>query len=434
MSAGWFQRKSSNSFSARKSRAIDAKDVRWAYQTILGREPESDTVIESWCQSRKDLKDLVETFLTSTEYRQYLQLRPDVEDARDKASTPPLPPLTREELRATRELGCAVADQASSAAGSSSGRDPPDKRGTSLGESAAMDAQSLVQLSSPPRNSIDLSTAKRNWNYTDAFEEKIAEYISGNRRDRSEKVIVELYTKVYWAQSFFASAEKYVNLSGKRFIEVGCGTGTVSVAAASRGGIVSSTDYVDQCVGFTKLRMAEHGLTTTAFRSDLRSPISDGRRHAFDFVWCFQVLEHIPRAEQFTALGNLFSLVAPGGFLFIDTENSLCPYDRHDTKTWMLRLASKDFYLPIITALGTGVNFLEPSTGERVQVRDYLSYDEIIGAAFVSGFKMINPFMPHLTKKKYLNSKTGSDWLHDSILKNFDVERFAPVSVLLQRH
>jgi hypothetical protein len=80
------------------------------------------------------------------------------------------------------------------------------------------------------------------------------------------------------------------------------------------------------------------------------------------------------------------------------------------------------------------VNFLEPSTGERMQVRDCLSYDEIIGAASVSGLKMVNPFMPHLTKKQYLYSTTGSDWLPDSILKNFDVERFAPVSVLLQRN
>jgi 2-polyprenyl-3-methyl-5-hydroxy-6-metoxy-1,4-benzoquinol methylase len=175
-------------------------------------------------------------------------------------------------------------------------------------------------------------------------------------------------------------------------------------------------------------------LPTRAFQSDLRSPIPSELRQAFDFVWCFQVLEHISRAEQFVALANLFSLVAPGGFLFIDTENSLCPYDRHDTNTWLLRLASKESYLPIILALGKGINFLEPSTGERVQVRDYLSYDEIIGAASVSGLKMVNAFMPHLTKKKYLYTRTGSDWLHDSILKNFDVERFAPVSVLLQRN
>jgi 2-polyprenyl-3-methyl-5-hydroxy-6-metoxy-1,4-benzoquinol methylase len=304
----------------------------------------------------------------------------------------------------------------------------------SIDEPAAMEVQPTVQLPGPPGRSQDLSTAKRNWKYSDAFEEKIARYATGNPQDRSQKVIIELYTKVYWAQSFFASAEKYLNLSGKRVLEVGCGTGSVSVAAASRGGIASSTDYVDQCVDFTKLRMAEHGLKSTAFQSDLRSAIADEHRHAFDFVWCFQVLEHISRAAQFTALANLFLLVAPGGFVFIDTENSLCPYDRHDTKTWLLRLASKDFYLPIITALGTGVDFLEPSIGGRVQVRDYLSYDEIIGAASVSGLKMINPFMPHLTKKQYLNSRTGSDWLHDSILKNFDVERFAPVSVLLQRN
>jgi 2-polyprenyl-3-methyl-5-hydroxy-6-metoxy-1,4-benzoquinol methylase len=290
-----------------------------------------------------------------------------------------------------------------------------------------------AQYSDPPSTASELALATRAWKYSDAFEDAIALYGTGNPADRSEKTILHIYTKLRWMQQFFAAMDTYVKLSSKRFIEVGCGTGYVSVAAASRGAVVSSTDLVQVCVSLAERRIAEHRLSTNAFLSDLRDPVPKERLQSFDVVWCFQVLEHIPRADQFTALGNLFSLVAPGGFLFIETENSLCPFDRHDTQTWLIRLTSREFYSPIIAALGKGLNFLEPSTGERVQVRDYLSYDEIIGAASVSGFKVVNAFMPHLTKKQYLLSLTKSDWLHDAILDKFDVERFAPVSLLLQR-
>jgi predicted O-methyltransferase YrrM len=111
MNVGWFMRKSSKPSSSGKSRAIDAMDVHWAYHTILGREPESDAVIESWCESGRDLKDMVGTFLTSTEYRQHWVHPSDAAYIRDKVS-PHLPPAVNGELKS------AVAVPASSTAGS----------------------------------------------------------------------------------------------------------------------------------------------------------------------------------------------------------------------------------------------------------------------------------------------------------------------------
>jgi 2-polyprenyl-3-methyl-5-hydroxy-6-metoxy-1,4-benzoquinol methylase len=270
--------------------------------------------------------------------------------------------------------------------------------------------------------------------YSLDFENAVAAYATGNPSDRSEKTLFELYTKLGYAHSFFAFCERYFHLSGKRFIEVGCGTAYVSVAAAQCGATTYSIDVVDKAFALATQRFREHSLPGVVLHADLRQPLPlQNWGGPFEIVFCYQVLEHIPRKEQFPALANLFQLVAPGGFLFIDTENSLCPYDRHDSHTWLVRLLSQRTYDPIIQALGKGLNFFEPSAGHAVQTRDYLSYDELFGAASVSGFEVLNSTMPHEDKRQSLRVLTGSDWLHDNILQYFDSERFSPISVLWKR-
>jgi 2-polyprenyl-3-methyl-5-hydroxy-6-metoxy-1,4-benzoquinol methylase len=270
--------------------------------------------------------------------------------------------------------------------------------------------------------------------YSQEFENAVAEYTTGDPADRSDKTLFELYTKLGYAHSFFAFCERYFNLSGKRFIEVGCGTAYVSVAAAQRGADTYSTDVVEKALSLAAQRFREHSLSGVIAQTDLRKPLPIREWGGpFDIVFCYQVLEHIPRSEQFRALANLFQLVAPDGFLFIDTENSLCPYDRHDSHTWLVRLLSQRTYDPIIQALGKGLNFFEPSAGRTVQTRDYLSYDELFGAASVSGFEILNSTMPHEDKRQSLRVLTGSDWLHDNILQYLDSERFSPISVLWKR-
>ena len=77
-----------------------------------------------------------------------------------------------------------------------------------------------------------------NRRYSLEFENAVAEYVIGNPSDRGEQTMFELYTKLGYAHSFFAFCERYFSLSGKRFIEVGCGTAYVSVAATRRHDIL----------------------------------------------------------------------------------------------------------------------------------------------------------------------------------------------------
>lgn len=269
--------------------------------------------------------------------------------------------------------------------------------------------------------------------YSAGFEAEIAKYCTGDPNDRGAATEMELYTKIKYSKMFFDFSRRYFDLRGMKFIEIGCGTATVSAAASLMGADVAATDFVEKSVELSASRWREHGIEGDIFRSDLRDNIAQHRIAAFDFVYCYQVLEHIPREGQFKALANLFSMVAPNGYLFIDTENSLCPYDRHDTRTWLLRYLNKPAHVAMIEKLGKGLNYWEPNISANVQVHDYLSYDELIGAAAVSGFEVVSPFMPHGDKKQMLKVLTGSDWLHDAVLEHIDIERFAPISLLLKK-
>jgi 2-polyprenyl-3-methyl-5-hydroxy-6-metoxy-1,4-benzoquinol methylase len=270
--------------------------------------------------------------------------------------------------------------------------------------------------------------------YSESFEDAIAEYCVGDSKDRGEKTKHELYLKVEYAKMFFDFCRRYFDIAGRRFVEIGCGTAGFSVGAALMGANVAATDFEEKAVNLARMRWQEHHLIGDLYQSDIRKDIEEKRIAAFDFVHCYQVIEHIPRADQFKALSNLFSMVAQGGYLFIDTENSLCPFDRHDTKTWLLRFLTKSTYEPLIEKLGKGLNFYEPSSAAFIQSHDYLSYDELIGAALISGFDVVSPFMPHGDKRQALRVLTGSDWLHDDVLRNIDVERFLPISLLLRKH
>jgi len=263
--------------------------------------------------------------------------------------------------------------------------------------------------------------------YSQDFLDHLVEYVGPDLLE------MEAHTRVEYAKGFFGSIKPYLDLPGKRMLDAGCGHGVMSLGGHLEGMEVDAFDIVPKAVALTNMRLAENDCPTMAFIHDVREEIPEGFAGAFDLVTNYQVLEHIPRGGQFQALGNLCDMVKPGGFLFIDTENSLYPYDRHDTSLPLVRLLAPAFQKAMVSRLGKELNFYEPSVETRVDLHDYLSYDEVVGAASVLGFDVVNSVIPHGTIRQSFYVLTQSHWFYDNIAQYFAAERFLPISILMQK-
>jgi ubiquinone/menaquinone biosynthesis C-methylase UbiE len=102
-------------------------------------------------------------------------------------------------------------------------------------------------------------------------------------------------------------------IAGASFLEVGSGSGRISLALARRGAQVTLLDNSQPAIDLSKGIFARHGLQAGfVMASAFEMPLPDG---SFDVVWNSGVIEHFLFEDQVRMLREMLRVLKPDGTL-----------------------------------------------------------------------------------------------------------------------
>ena len=157
--------------------------------------------------------------------------------------------------------------------------------------------------------------------------ESVAERIFGSKANPACRRWVE-----YWRESRLRNrqllsdfeAATLLELSGRKVLDIGCGTGGLGGLMEDRGAVYFGADLHHHVLQF-----AIPGKHSSYLQcSGLRLPFPDG---SFDVITSFDVIEHLVggRPWQRRFLRELARVLSPLGMVLLTTPNFWYPYDAH---------------------------------------------------------------------------------------------------------
>lgn len=122
-------------------------------------------------------------------------------------------------------------------------------------------------------------------------------------------------------------------LRGKRILEIGCGSGSSSVAIAEQGAKVVGVDIDDGALSVAKDRCKIYGVEVELILLNAVRIMDTFGTNAFDIIIFFACLEHMTIAERLTSLKAAWEMLPTGGLLVIvETPNRLWYFDGHTSR------------------------------------------------------------------------------------------------------
>lgn len=218
-----------------------------------------------------------------------------------------------------------------------------------------------------------------------------------------------LYVKICLEKDILAYVPEG-DFAGKRILDFGCGGGA---STAILGKMFPAADIVGIDLDSNTLSLAEarakhFGLTKLTF---LCSPAGDKLANdigEFDFVVLSATLEHMFANERKVVLEQIWSILKPGGVLFIDqTPYRYFPFEGHTTYLPFIN------YLPDKMAYFTARKFSKRAQVRQAPTWDYLLRYGIRGSCpseILKILKKADPgFSPEFLKPGYLGFKDRVD-------------------------
>ena len=112
--------------------------------------------------------------------------------------------------------------------------------------------------------------------------------------------------------------ERYAEISGKRFVDVGCGGGILTEGLARHGADALGIDLSAELIDIADLHSLESGVNAHYQKISVES-LAEQQTGSFDHVTCMEMLEHVP--DPGSIIAACATLVKPGGMVFFSTLN-----------------------------------------------------------------------------------------------------------------
>ncbi len=124
-----------------------------------------------------------------------------------------------------------------------------------------------------------------------------------------------------WFFGWLQYLQKYVPInqgSGEKILEIGCSIGGVSNLLAERGFDVYASDISEYSVTRARKIAKTMGNSIEFLILDVQKKIR--LKEEFDFIFCFEVLEHLRNPEK--AIINMYERTKKGGYVICSSPNA----------------------------------------------------------------------------------------------------------------
>ncbi len=111
---------------------------------------------------------------------------------------------------------------------------------------------------------------------------------------------------------------RFVDVSGKRVVDVGCGGGILTEGLAKQGADALGVDLSEELIDIAELHGLESGVNAHYQRISAET-LAEQQAGTFDHVTCMEMLEHVP--DPGSIIAACAKMVKPGGMVFFSTLN-----------------------------------------------------------------------------------------------------------------
>ena len=137
---------------------------------------------------------------------------------------------------------------------------------------------------------------------------------------------------MYYRNNIIPWLSESMKLENANILEIGCGTGSSTVALAEQGANVTAIDIDSTHLEIAKYRIQLHGLTANIYKENAKNLSKRFKANDFNIIIFFASLEHMTFNERIISLQSAWSLIDRGGLmLIIETPNRLHHFDSHSS-------------------------------------------------------------------------------------------------------